>query len=169
VKKAFLALGSNLGDRWENLSRAMVALAQERALALKKVSSVFETEPVGYLEQPDFFNLVLEIETALSPEKLLVRCLEIETELGRVRHERWGPRNIDIDVLWYDDQRVAQANLTLPHPRMLERAFVMVPLAEIAPELVLEGETVASRAAAIAPAARIRRIGRRFSLVPPHA
>jgi len=147
----------------------MVALAQERALALKKVSSVFETEPVGYLEQPDFFNLVLEIETALSPEKLLVRCLEIETELGRVRHERWGPRNIDIDVLWYDDQRVAQANLTLPHPRMLERAFVMVPLAEIAPELVLEGETVASRAAAIAPAARIRRIGRRFSLVPPHA
>ena len=169
MKKAFLALGSNLGDRWENLSRAMVALAQERALALKKVSSVFETEPVGYLEQPDFFNLVLEIETALSPEKLLVRCLEIETELGRVRHERWGPRNIDIDVLWYDDQRVAQANLTLPHPRMLERAFVMVPLAEIAPELVLEGETVASRAAAIAPGARIRRIDRRLSLVPPPA
>ena len=169
MKKAFLALGSNLGDRWENLSRAMHALAQERALALKKVSSVFETEPIDYVEQPDFLNLVLQIETAFPAVKLLVRCLEIETELGRVRHERWGPRTIDIDVLWYDDQRVAQENLTLPHPRMLERAFVMVPLAEIAPELVLEGETVASRAASIAPTARIRKLDRSFALVHPRA
>lgn len=90
MKKAFLALGSNLGDRWENLARAMHTLSQERGLTLRKVSSVFETEPIGYVEQPDFLNLVLEIETALSPEKLLVRCLEIEAELGRVRHERWG-------------------------------------------------------------------------------
>ena len=147
----------------------MHALAQERALVLKKVSSVFETEPIGYVEQPDFLNLVLEIQTALPAEKLLVRCLEIEAELGRVRHERWGPRTIDIDVLWYDDQRVAQENLTLPHPRMLERAFVMVPLAEIAPELVLEGETAAARAASIALTARIRKLERSFALVHPRA
>ncbi len=166
MKKAFLALGSNLGDRWENLARALSALGEVHALSLRKISSVFETAPVGKVDQPDFFNLVLEIETDLSPEKLLVRCLEIETELGRVRHERWGPRNIDIDVLWYDDQRVAMVNLTLPHPRMHERAFVMVPLAEIAPELVLDGETVASRAAALGEA-RIKKLDQKFPIVRP--
>jgi 2-amino-4-hydroxy-6-hydroxymethyldihydropteridine diphosphokinase len=149
VKTAYLALGSNLGDRFKNLVSAVHLLADGGDLTVTKASSVYETEPVGVIDQPDFLNLVLAVQTDLSPEKLLVFCLEVEASLGRVRRERWGPRNIDVDVLWYDDQRIDSANLSVPHPRMLERAFVLIPLAEIVPELVIEGETIAARAASV--------------------
>ena len=157
VKTAYLALGSNLGDRLKNLSAAIGQLLSGDDVTVKRASSVYETGPIGVVNQPDFLNAVIEVQTSLSPEKLIVRCLEIETALGRVRHERWGPRVIDLDLLWYDDRNVATVDLSIPHPRMIERAFVLVPLAELAPQLVLLGETVASRAASLGPA-RIRKL-----------
>ena len=103
------------------------------------VSSLYETRPVGYTEQPDFINLVAEVETSLDPHRLLRRCLEVEQEMGRVREAHWGPRLIDVDVLLYGDEVIADEELVLPHPEMLNRAFVMVPLLEIAPGLEMPG------------------------------
>lgn len=136
---AYLALGGNLGDRRHYLSAAVLALNSEAGLRVEKLSSVYETAPVGVVDQPDFYNLVVEVATTLSAHELLTCCLAIEKRLGRVRAERWGPRPIDLDVLWYDGASLHEPNLTLPHPRMKERAFVLVPLAEIAPTLLLEG------------------------------
>lgn len=136
---AYLALGGNLGDRREYLSAAVRALNSERGLRVEKFSSVYETAPVGVVDQPDFYNLVVEVSTTLTAHELLTRCLAIENKLGRVRTERWGPRTIDLDVLWYENVTLRDSELTLPHPRMKERAFVLVPLAEIAPTLLLEG------------------------------
>jgi 2-amino-4-hydroxy-6-hydroxymethyldihydropteridine diphosphokinase len=113
------------------------------------VSSLYATAPVGREDQPEFLNAAVEIRTTLPPRELLTACLRIEAELGRIRTERWGPRTIDIDVLLYGDRRLAEDGLTLPHPRMQERAFVLAPLAEIAPGLLLDGTTVAVRAEAI--------------------
>jgi 2-amino-4-hydroxy-6-hydroxymethyldihydropteridine diphosphokinase len=114
-------------------------LDAEPRVSVKKISSVYETKPIGVVDQPDFLNLVLEVATELPVHELLARCLGIEAALGRVRIERWGPRTIDIDVLWYDGQTLNEPDLVLPHPRMLLRAFVLVPLAEIAPTLLFEG------------------------------
>ncbi len=111
------------------------------------VSSVYESKPVGKTDQGDFLNLVLAVTTSLPPAELLARCLCIEAELGRVRLERWGPRTIDIDLLCYEGETVDSAELTLPHPRMQERSFVMLPLAEIAPGLLHRGEAAATLAA----------------------
>ncbi|MFT3868123.1 MAG: 2-amino-4-hydroxy-6-hydroxymethyldihydropteridine diphosphokinase [Nibricoccus sp.] len=140
--KAYLALGGNLGDRREYLSAAVRALNSEPGLRVEKISSVYETAPVGVVDQPNFYNLVIEIATTLTPHELLAHCLAIEKKLGRVRAERWGPRTIDLDVLWYENVALEDSSLTLPHPRMKERAFVLVPLAEIAPALLLEGMSV---------------------------
>lgn len=139
---AYLALGGNLGDRRHYLSAAVLALNSEAGLRVEKISSVYETAPVGVVDQPDFYNLVVEVATTLTARELLARCLAIEKTLGRVRSERWGPRTIDLDVLWYDGSTLNEPELTLPHPRMKERAFVLVPLAEIAPTLLLEGMPV---------------------------
>lgn len=111
------------------------------------VSAVYETAPVGITDQPEFLNLAVSVHTVFTPEALLSHALKIETALGRVRRERWGPRTIDIDLLWYEGVCVTTPELTLPHPRMTERAFVVVPLAEIAGHLVIAGESVATRAA----------------------
>lgn len=99
------------------------------------LSSVYETDPVGYEEQPRFLNLAAEVRTGLEPSELLHRCQEVENRLGRVRSIRWGPRTIDIDLLLFGDHEIETAELTIPHPRMAERAFVLEPLAEIAPDL----------------------------------
>jgi 2-amino-4-hydroxy-6-hydroxymethyldihydropteridine diphosphokinase len=139
---AYLALGGNLGDRRHYLSSAVLALKSEAGLRVEKISSVYETAPVGVVDQPDFYNLVVEVITTLTARELLARCLAIEKTLGRVRTERWGPRTIDLDVLWFDGATLNEPELTLPHPRMKERAFVLVPLAEIAPTLLLEGMSV---------------------------
>jgi len=134
VPTAYLGLGSNLGDREGNLARALSLLSEK--LELEEVSSVYETEPVGYEEQPLFLNLVCRIGTGLSPRQLLRLILSIETDMGRVRSFRNAPRSIDIDILFYDDAVVKTRHLTIPHPRLAERAFVLTPMGEIAPDLI---------------------------------
>ena len=137
MTRAFLGLGSNLGDRLENLQRA-VALLGERNASVLRSSRVYETEPVGP-DQPDFLNAVVEVETDLDPRGLLETCLQVEWAMGRVRHERWGPRVIDVDVLTYDDREIHEPGLDVPHPRMHERGFVLVPLLEISADPILPG------------------------------
>jgi 2-amino-4-hydroxy-6-hydroxymethyldihydropteridine diphosphokinase len=138
----YLALGSNLGDRLANLRAAVAALAPEvRVLA---ESSVYETPPWGYTDQPAFLNMALQAETDLEPLALLRHLKSLETRLGREAGFRYGPRVIDLDILFYDDRIVNEEGLTIPHPRLHERAFVLVPLVEIAPELVhpVRGKTL---------------------------
>ncbi len=130
----YLGLGSNLGDRAENLARALESLSSK--LAIRQVSSVYETEPVGYEQQPLFLNAVLSAATDMKPLELLRFVKQVEAELGRKPSFPDGPRSIDVDILFYGDLELETPQLTIPHPRMVERAFVLVPLAEIAAELV---------------------------------
>jgi GTP cyclohydrolase-4 len=130
----YLGLGSNLGDRKHNLARALELLSQH--LKIEQVSSIYETEPVGYEQQPLFLNAVCRISTGLNPEKLLRLAKETEAKLGRTPSFPNAPRPIDIDILLYGDKVLSNKELTIPHPRLAERAFVLVPLAEIAPDLV---------------------------------
>lgn len=133
MPRAYLGLGTNLGDREANLRAAIRQL--RAAGSISAISSVYRTEPVGYRDQPDFWNLVLELETDVGPEELLREAHRIEEALGRVRTFRNAPRPIDIDLLFYDDLVLESPHLTLPHPRAMERGFVLYPLAEIAPQL----------------------------------
>ncbi|HTK08890.1 MAG TPA: 2-amino-4-hydroxy-6-hydroxymethyldihydropteridine diphosphokinase [Ktedonobacteraceae bacterium] len=144
AQKVYLALGTNIGDRQDNLQKALQAL--NPAVTIWAISSIYETEPVGYLEQPHFLNLVCAGETSLSPGDLLRFVKGIESALGRVPTFRNAPRPIDIDILLYADLQMQEETLTIPHPRMLERSFVLVPLAEIAPELIPPGHTQTVRA-----------------------
>ena len=130
----YLCLGSNMGDRQDNLDRAVELLSQR--LRLGEVSSIYDTEPVGNTNQPRFLNLVCQVYTRLAPTDLLTLIKGIETKLGRSPGKTNAPRPIDIDILLYDDQVVDTPELVIPHPRMTERAFVLVPLAEIAPDAV---------------------------------
>ena len=131
----YLGLGSNLGDREANLSQALRLLGQ-RGVWVDRVSSIYETEPVGYLEQPRFLNAVCRVSTELGPEELLSLAKEVEGLLGRRPSFPNAPRPIDVDILFYEDLVMESPELTIPHPRLAERAFVLVPLAEIAPDLV---------------------------------
>lgn len=133
---AYVALGTNLGDKEANLRRALELLA-EHGIEVAAVSSFIETEPYGVTDQPTFLNGVCKVRTALAPLELLRTLLAIEQEMGRVRLRRWGERNIDLDLLLYEDVRMDTPELKLPHPDMLNRDFVMVPLREIAPGLKL--------------------------------
>jgi 2-amino-4-hydroxy-6-hydroxymethyldihydropteridine diphosphokinase len=133
VIDAFIGLGANLGDRMETLRAAVEQLAREPGFLLRGTSSVYETEPVGP-PQPRYLNAVVKIGTLLSPRTTLRRLLEIEELLGRVRREHWGSREIDLDLLLYGDRIVADGALRVPHPRLHERAFALVPLAELAPD-----------------------------------
>ncbi|MFC1651081.1 2-amino-4-hydroxy-6-hydroxymethyldihydropteridine diphosphokinase [Candidatus Latescibacterota bacterium] len=141
---SYLGLGSNLGDRFGCLLEAVERLNSESGITVANVSPVYETAPVGGIEQPDYFNAAAEIETVLEPEKLLGTCLAIEHDMGRVRAEKWGPRVIDIDILFYGDIIIESADLTVPHPSLDSRAFVLCPLSDIAPDLVhpASGKTV---------------------------
>jgi len=136
--RAFLGLGSNLGDRVANLQRAVGLLDARPGIRVVRTSSVYETDPVGP-PQPDYLNAVAEVRTTLAPRELLMAALEVERALGRVREERWGPRTLDVDVLTYGDERIDEPGLTVPHPRMHDRAFVMVPLSELEPGMPAEG------------------------------
>ena len=129
----FLSLGSNLGKRLENLRRAIDKIGGSDQIKVIKASPVYETEPVGVKSQEWFLNLALEVQTSLEPSALLERLLSIEDQMGRKREERWGPRSVDLDILLYDNRIVDSDRLTIPHPRMHERRFVLLPLAQIAP------------------------------------
>lgn len=147
----YLSLGSNMGDRRANLRMAIERLGAVHGLAITRVSRTYRTAPVGVTDQPEFLNLVLEARATLAPGALLQASQTVERELGRTRGERWGPRIIDIDLLLYDDVAIATPELTLPHPRMWERAFVLVPLAEIASGIAApDGRAVAELAATLA-------------------
>jgi GTP cyclohydrolase-4 len=130
----YLGLGSNLGGREENLCQALTLLSAK--VNLEEVSSIYETEPVGFKDQPLFLNLVCRISTNLPPEELFRLAKDIETSIGRVPSFPNAPRIIDIDILFYDNRIMEIQNLTIPHPRLEDRAFVLIPLAEIAPDLV---------------------------------
>ena len=130
----YLALGTNLGDRSANLQAAMAALSP--AVKVLEQSSVYETQPWGVIDQPAFLNLVLSGETRLAPSALLTYLKDLEIKLGRLPTVRYGPRKIDIDILLYADLIINTPELTIPHPGLHERAFVLVPLAELAPDLL---------------------------------
>lgn len=130
---AYLSIGSNIGDRLTRLMDAVHALHIIDGTSVIKAASVYETEPVGYTEQANFLNIVIQIETTLEALELLAVCQGIETQLGRVRDIRWGPRTVDIDILLFNQENIETETLTVPHPRMHERAFVLIPLLEIAP------------------------------------
>ena len=136
AETAFLGLGSNLGDRVATLQAAVELLSAEPEIEVVSSSRVWESDPLGGPTQPDFLNAVLRIETSLTPRDLLLVCHQVEAELGRVRDVRWGPRTVDVDLLLYGVEVVDEPELTVPHPRMNERAFVLLPLLELDPDAV---------------------------------
>ena len=148
---ALIGLGGNVGEVRATLAQAIARLADGKDVRLTARSSDYATPPWGVTDQPPFINCAIAVETALSPKALLARALEVERALGRDRaHEqRWGPRRIDIDLLAYDDIALDEPGLTLPHPRLFERAFVLVPLSEIVPERLIGGVPVRAALARI--------------------
>ena len=136
---AYIALGANLGDPASTVRAAMGALANLPESGVRRCSSLYRTAPVGIVDQPSFINAVALLETKLPPETLLDALLDIEARFGRVRAEKDGPRTLDLDLLLYDDQFIDLPRLTLPHPRLHLRAFVLQPLAEITPDLIIPG------------------------------
>lgn len=133
----YIALGSNISPREEYLQQAINRIKQDRFIFFQKQSSIYETDPVGYLEQENFLNQVIEVKTTYSALELLDVCQKIENELGRERTVRWGPRTIDLDILLFNQENIMMDQLIIPHPRMHERAFVIVPLAELDPNLTI--------------------------------
>jgi len=134
---AFLGLGSNLGDRLANLQAAVRLLAAATDVVVAASSRVWESDAVGGPPQPDYLNAVIEVRTTLSPWELLAACRRVEVDLGRVREVRWGPRTIDVDVLLFDDLTIDKEDLAVPHPRLTERAFAVLPLLELDPDATL--------------------------------
>jgi 2-amino-4-hydroxy-6-hydroxymethyldihydropteridine diphosphokinase len=160
MSRAFIGIGSNIGDRIGNCAKAIELLSSHTSAI--ELSSVYSSEPVGLLNQPEFINLVAMVETSLSPYDLLGELLHIESRMGRVRGERWGPRVIDLDLLFYEDFVVSDEGLILPHPRAHERAFVLVPLCEIAPRLrhPVLGASVSDLLQRVSFDKRVLRLGR---------
>ena len=141
MAEAFIALGGNVGDVRATFDRAIALLCDDSDIRLTARSSDYRTPPWGVTDQPPFINAVIAVSTALAPHELLARAQACERALGRdrAREQHWGPRPIDLDILAYDDLALNDATLTLPHPHLFERAFVLVPLAEIAPDRVIAG------------------------------
>lgn len=136
---AYIGLGSNIGDRIGYIQQAHKLLSDTEGIVVLNSSSLYETEPVGYKDQEWFVNAALHIETTLIPEKLLDECQRIERQLGRVRHPeapQWGPRTIDLDILFYDNLIISQDRLQIPHPRVHQRAYSLVPLLELEPDYI---------------------------------
>lgn len=157
---AFLGLGSNVGDRLTTLQRAVDLLDADRRTRVDAVSSVYETEPVGGPEQGPYLNMAARVATRRSPAGLLRLCHRVEAALGRTREVRWGPRTLDVDILLYDDRTVATRRLVVPHPRLAERAFALVPLMEVAPgQRLPDGRSLPSLVARLAPIEGITMVG----------
>lgn len=144
MPQAFIALGGNLGDVRHTFNEAIAALCDGEQANLVARSSDYRTPPWGRTDQPDFINAVIAVRTVLAPEELLRRAQDVEFRLGRNRvpGEHWGPRTLDLDILTYDDLTLNEPELILPHPRLFERAFVLIPLLEIAPDAVVAGRSV---------------------------
>ena len=142
MNRAYLGLGTNMGDRFDYLNKACDLLEQNENIISLKKSNLYETKAWGYTEQADFLNMCVEIETNLAPYDLLSLCQEIENKLDRVRVIRWGPRTIDIDVLFYNDVVSTEEKLLIPHPRIKERAFVLVPLMDLNKELIIDDKNI---------------------------
>ncbi|WP_041284711.1 2-amino-4-hydroxy-6-hydroxymethyldihydropteridine diphosphokinase [Desulfoscipio gibsoniae] len=138
--RCYIGLGSNIGDSRAIIAEALKRLDELPGVAVGAVAPLYRTAPVGYVEQDYFINTVAEVSTTLTPRQLLDGLQQIENELGRVRVIRWGPRTVDLDILLYGEQTIDEPDLQVPHPRMGQRAFVMVPLADLNPELVVGGE-----------------------------
>ena len=136
MNTVFISLGSNIGNRLQYLQRAVSLLELVGQVNVVKVSSVYETDPVGYEEQGAFLNMVVEVETTLTPHEILKKCNEIEAGLGRTREIHWGPRTVDLDILLYNEENMKTQDLIIPHPRMMERGFVLIPLVELQANLV---------------------------------
>ncbi len=155
---AYLSLGSNIGDRIQHLRQACASL-NSAGIQVVSISSVYETEPVDVIDQDWFLNCVVAVETNLSATALLDRCQQIEQELGRVRERPKGPRTIDLDILLFGDSVIQSERLTIPHPRMFQRKFVLQPLSEIAPRLRPAGQmkTVDELLASLSNSAEVRR------------
>lgn len=132
---AYIGLGSNIGDRIDIIKKSLETINSTPDIKVRKISSFYETEPMEYKNQDWFVNAVAEIDTELSPEELLDELNKIETDIERIRTLKWGPRNIDIDILYYDQELVSTSDLQIPHLRMNSRAFVLIPLAEIANDI----------------------------------
>jgi len=150
VKRAYVGFGANLGDPAATL-RAATAELGRRAGTVPAGSHIYRSRPIGVTDQPEFLNAVARLETALTADRLLEELLAVEAGFGRVRDVRWGPRTLDLDLIWYEGERREDARLTLPHPRAHEREFVLRPLAELAPDLVLRGATVSEWLARLEP------------------
>jgi 2-amino-4-hydroxy-6-hydroxymethyldihydropteridine diphosphokinase len=142
-ERAFISIGSNLGDRVKNLDRAIEGISRNPAITLIKKSSFYQTTPWGRTDQPLFINCAVEVETSLEPRQLLGFLKALEAKLGRTpathKGDRWGPRVIDLDIVFYGDRIIEEEGLVIPHPHALERGFVMVPIEEIAPDLIYPG------------------------------
>jgi 2-amino-4-hydroxy-6-hydroxymethyldihydropteridine diphosphokinase len=165
-RRGYLALGSNLGDRRWQLQAAATALAVAAGLRVTASSHTYETEPVGLvLDQPQFLNACLAIETELEPDALLVFCKRLERDLGRVPTVRHGPRAIDVDILLLGNERYSSPTLTIPHAELSRRRFVLVPLLELDPDLALpSGARLADALAALGPGQRVRLAGEPLSV-----
>ncbi len=146
---AILALGTNLGDRAENIEEALRRLAADGAVRIVARSRLYRTAPWGDTDQDWFVNACVGVETKLSPHALLVRCQAVENDMGRVRTRHWGPRIIDVDILAIRDMQICEPDLIVPHPLIAERAFVLVPMKDIAPEVTIGGKTLDAMLAAL--------------------
>lgn len=155
MRRYYLSIGANLGNRAQTLKQAVQLLRNTAGLSVAAVSPLYETPPWGKTDQPAFLNGAVAVDTDMSGQELLDCCLAVEASLGRVRHERWGARTIDIDIVYSPDEQSSTETLQLPHPYLLERAFVLVPLRDIAPELILEGKPVSQWIDALPDAGQI--------------
>jgi 2-amino-4-hydroxy-6-hydroxymethyldihydropteridine diphosphokinase len=139
---AYISLGTNIGNRERYLQQAITKLQNNNYINVTRTSSIYETAPVGYTEQASFLNMVVEIETTNSAEALIKSTMEIEEMLGRKREVHWGPRTIDLDILLYNEENIVSKQLIIPHPRMVERAFVLIPLLEIVGDIFIKDQSL---------------------------
>ena len=162
MRRVFIGLGSNLGDREFLIRKAVEALRDLPQTNVVQVSSLYDTEPVGETDQPPFLNAVAWIETELPPRDLLWRMLLIERRMGRVRAKRWGPRPIDLDILFYDENEIEEPDLIVPHPEAPRRAFVLHPMLELDPEFKhpVTGESIRKMIQKLPPNPPVRKLGR---------
>ena len=162
MSKVLVGVGSNLGDREFLIRKAVEAMRDLPRTLVVRVSSLYDTDPVGVEDQPAFLNAVVWLETTLEPRELLWQLLLIEKRMGRVRSQRWGPRPIDLDLLFYDDRAIAEPDLTVPHPEAHRRGFVLLPLLELDPEFVhpVTGEPIKKLIKRLPPNPPVRKGGR---------